>query len=353
MAKSKHEAPKTLLGHEHVREILGRAVQGEERPAQAYVFSGPESVGKRTIAFWLRRLLNCSGRVAVESGGRRRPEPCGTCRFCCRREGETLVDLVELTVQEKRVTIVVDQIRDLQRNEARFGSLEARWMVFLLPEAHRLTDQAANCLLKTLEEPVEGQVFILCTPSHAALLPTIRSRCQMIRFTPVATPRIEAWLRAEGVEAGRARLAAALSGGRPGMAWRLVDDDKTWKFRGSVLDFARQLSQANACDLLEMAEKLEPKGSTPDERRLNSLRTIELLESWFRDLTYSRNGMAESFLVNIDHTADLVAAARRYSGERILGALTALSEARVQQKRNANVKMLYGRLLLSLGADLR
>lgn len=342
-----------LLGHEHAREILARAV-AEGRPGQAYVFSGPEGVGKRATAVWFAALLNCPRRADVE--------PCGQCMSCKRFYVGSHPDLIELNVPEDKTLIGVDHVRALLQGDSRFRAMEGGYQVILLPHAHKISEQAANCLLKSLEEPQERQVFVLCSPSHAALLPTVLSRCQMVRFQPVEGERVAAWLEAQGVDAERARVAAVLSGGRPGRAHALAADQEAWAFRQRVLDEAVTLSRADAAEAMDVGDRLEPRGketvvegegkrTATDQKRIIAEQTFEILASWLRDLVCLQGGVDDRLVLMQDRLPALREASACYSRERLLDALQALREAREHVARNVNQKLLFSRLVLRLRGD--
>lgn len=328
----------TVLGHDLIRDVLRRALTGAG-PAQTYLFSGAEGVGKRTVGYWFARLLLCAGRAPDAA------DACGQCTSCRKAAAESHPDIVEVSLLEKRATIGVEQAREVQR-AARFAPIEGNWKIFLFTEAHRLTEQAMNSLLKLLEEPQDRRVFILMAPTRTALLPTILSRCQLLRFAPVPTPQVNAWLADLGADGARTELAAVLSEGRPGMALRMVSDTRLWDFRQKVLSYAASLAGADKLQLMEIAEKLEAAGGS--DKRLAIERTLEVLTMWFRDVIWLQRSLDERRVLNRDYIEPLHEAATRYSVERVLHAVDALREARDQFAHNVNAKLMYMRLLLHL-----
>jgi DNA polymerase-3 subunit delta' len=271
--------------------------------------------------------------------------PCGLCPSCRKIAAGNHPDVVEVALLARRATIGVEQAREVQQ-AARFAPLEGPWKIFLLPEAHRFTEQAMNGLLKTLEEPVERRIFVLMTPSHGALLPTILSRCQLVRFAPLQADEVSRWLVGLGVSEAQAGLAATLSEGRPGMALRMASDTRLWEFRDRVLAVAETLASADGCGLMDAAEKLEPSTST--EKRLAVERTLEMLTMWFRDIVWLQRGLDERRVLNRDRLEALREAAGRYRFETAMGALRALAEAREQVRGNVAVKLMFTRLALHL-----
>jgi DNA polymerase III delta' subunit len=183
--------------------------------AQAYAFTGPPGVGKQTTAVALAQALKCLSPLTAPSGGEG-PDACGVCRACTRIAAGQHPD-VTLVAPEEKTVITIDQIRGLAAR-AGLRAYEGAAKVWILDPAHEMQEPAANAFLKTLEEPSAGSLFILVTTGFSALLPTIRSRCQEVRFTALAEhlrtimggngrkPRTAA---AAAAAAARARLADA------------------------------------------------------------------------------------------------------------------------------------------------
>ena len=167
-----------VVGQEHVTRTLGQALQ-QERVAHGYIFSGHRGIGKTTIARILAMALNCRNKI----GGSKRPtsEPCGICESCTEIRAGNSLDVVEIDAATNRG---IDEIREL-RDAARYAPARDRYKIYLLDEAHQITDAAFNALLKTLEEPPEHVVFMMATTQPEDIPQTIRSRCQHFSFHAV------------------------------------------------------------------------------------------------------------------------------------------------------------------------
>ena len=204
-----------ILGHKRNLEQLVRAVDADSLH-HAYLFEGPQGVGKGTVARYLAHRTNCT------SDGER---PCGTCPTCIQITAGTHPDVLVLEPKADRAskTIAVDDVREIVRRTGyrRYGS---RRRFVLVEPAEALYDSAANALLKTLEEPPEGTGFILMCTNASALLPTILSRCQRVRFGAVPIDDLTRWLEAKGHGPESSR-AARLSQGCPGRALALLSGD--------------------------------------------------------------------------------------------------------------------------------
>jgi DNA polymerase-3 subunit delta' len=191
-----------IRGQETAIATLRRAIRGEKVP-HAYLFTGPAGVGKALAARALAMALNCE-----EAGD----DGCGACLSCTKTARGIHPDLITVGLPEKKKRIPIDAVRELERSLL-IRPHEGRVKLAIIDPADALTDAAANALLKTLEEPRPGAYLVLVTARASALLPTVRSRCQLVRFRPLATGTVRELLSEGGHDGERAAVAAALSGG--------------------------------------------------------------------------------------------------------------------------------------------
>src|SRR5262245_43864888 len=254
----------SLVGHQAARDALSRVCRDGRLP-HSLLFTGPDGVGKRTLAVELGRGLLC------DAGG---PDPCGRCGACQRtaraaleapeREEKAREKSDEPTGLNLRLhpdlmlvrpwpqSITIEQVRQLV-SEALARPFEAKARAFVIDEAHRMTEQAQNALLKCLEEPPASTYLVLVTSAPQALLPTIRSRCQQMRLGPLPSRLLEAHLRQSGLPAEEARLRASLSGGSLGAALAF-DSDEYRETREKLLASLEGLKSADVMKRLESAE---------------------------------------------------------------------------------------------------
>lgn len=199
-----------LLGHERIREQLARSADAGSLH-HAYLFEGPSGLGKRQVANWLARYVNCT----------REQRPCGVCSRCVQIAAGTHPDVIVLEPDGSRATrtIGVDAVREVVR-KAGYHRYDSARRFILIDPADAMMEPAANALLKTLEEPTEGTGFILVVGSASSLLPTIVSRCQRVRFGAVPTEAIAGWLKQQDLP--DAELAARSALGCPGRALTLA-----------------------------------------------------------------------------------------------------------------------------------
>jgi DNA polymerase-3 subunit delta' len=242
-------------------------------------------------------------------------------------------------IEPDGATVKIEQIRTLEADAA-LVPYEAQWKVFILNSAERMTEQAANALLKTLEEPARGTMFILLTGTVSALLPTIVSRCQIVTFSPLPHGQIEALLREKGMESSRARLIASLSRGsiERALSPEVASLPAT---RDLLLEGVGRALHDGPAALVELAEKL-----AKDREKLQQ--QLEILSAWLRDLMVAKTSGRTDWLVN-DDRGDVIA--RQAEGaplDAILDGLRAVHAAMDNLVRNANPRLSTEDLLLRL-----
>jgi len=197
-----------IVGQEVAVNILKKSIENN-RCAHAYLFVGPDGVGKRTTAIAFAKVLNC--RTSSSDG-------CDRCDSCIKIENGTHPDVELISPREGSLTISIDQIRKLQRRVS-YKPLEGNWKVYVIDDAASATEEAANCLLKTLEEPPPRVILILITENIYRLLSTVRSRCQLILFRQVPRKIIKKMLIDQyQVTPDKARCLSWLSSGSIGRA---------------------------------------------------------------------------------------------------------------------------------------
>ncbi|HEX3559658.1 MAG TPA: DNA polymerase III subunit delta' [Pyrinomonadaceae bacterium] len=340
-----------LVGNERAKETLRRMLRQGRVPG-ALLFAGDEGLGKRLFALELARALNCRTRRGVEA--------CGVCSSC-KRVGRFEAPPAERDEYKKvfwsehrdvgRVlpfnrNILVDAIRDLER-ECNFRPAEGEARVFLVEDAESLNDASSNALLKTLEEAMPTTHLILVTSRPAALLPTIRSRCQIVRFAPLGVEELEGYLIEKRKRAGEeARLAARLAAGRPGVALGLNLDTYRAR-RDAMLGVVEALAAGNdRVRLLRAAEELgDAKNKDEYEPRLDAL---ELL---IRDLWLLALDGAQARVVNYDLRDRLARLAASLRPARAARWLAHVEELRAHLNVNINRRAATDALFLGMASD--
>ena len=342
----------TLYGNERAKETLRRML-GQGRVPGALLFAGESGLGKKLFALELARALNCRSRRGVEA--------CGVCPACVR-VGRFQYPAADDRDEHKKViwsehrdvaavipynrNILVDAVRDLER-EANFRPVEGESRVFIIESAESMNESASNALLKTLEEPPPTTHIVLVTSRPSGLLQTIRSRCQTVRFAPLAPGELEKHLVESGKRAGEeARLAAQLSSGRPGVALGLNLD--TYRARRDAMFGVVEALAAGGdrVRLLRAAEELgDAKNKDEYEPRLDALEIL------VRDLWLLSLGGADGRLVNTDLRERLAHVAEGLAPARAARWLTRIEELRGRLAVNVNRRAATDSLFLTMSAD--
>jgi len=342
-----------LTGNSRVKAALKRMLIADRLPG-ALLFTGEEGIGKKLFALEVARALNC--RTPKDN------EACGVCSSCVRirklnypqrDDAEEWTQIiwtnhpdVGLVVAPKRV-LRVEQMRQIEK-EANFRPFEGKARVFLIDEADKLNDASANALLKVLEEPPKTSHLILITARPAMLLPTILSRCQMIRFSPLTPDEVETHLLKNNlVDTKTARLRARAAGGSIGRA--LSGDLATFTSqRKSMLKVLNALVLSDdRAQLLRSAEELnEAQYRDEFEERLDVLETL-IRDAWMLSL-----GVATSQLVNEDLIGELNTIGQKLDPARAGDWILQIEDLREQLIVNVNRKVTTDSLFLVMAGDV-
>lgn len=316
-----------IAGHGDKITML-RNMLAAGRVPHALLFAGPPGVGKMLTARTLAAALLCGGG---------RDEPCGGCPSCRLIGQGAHPDLVILAADG--TSLKIDQIRALQ-HEAALAPYNGNGRVFLIEEAERLTAQAANSLLKILEEPPEGTVFILTAASQHAMLPTIVSRCRIFSFRPLAPDVLERLLQAQGAAPTAAAVAARVSGGRVGEALALLAEGGLAR-RDEAVALVAALPGGGAALVWTQGmalDKLAPADLAAFLRHLTQvLRDLLVIASGREDLAFNR-----------DVLGTLRGLAAAWDAIRLDEALQAVREAGRALEGNANTRLTCEAMLIYL-----
>lgn len=317
-----------IIGHEGQKQVLRRALSSG-RLAHAYLFEGPEGVGKGLMALALVRALFCP-----QANG------CGTCSACRKVDHFNHPDLH--TLEADGQFIKIEQVRSIQK-ELAYRPLEAKHRVCIIDGADRLHPAAGNALLKTLEEPPPGTLFILLSAKPEGVLRTIRSRCQRLPFGRLPQALLERLLETKlQVEAAHSHVLAALSDGSLKKALGR-DRELYLQERITLLKTLTALSPGSLLPLFELAEKL-----AEDKERLPDI--LDILQGFYRDLLLVLLGRPQNELVNVDLLEKIQRAAARETTASLLPKIEAIVSCRRALERNVNKQLAMDVLLMRLVA---
>jgi DNA polymerase-3 subunit delta' len=312
-----------VSGHDWAVEMLQRQVlTGSLR--HAYLLTGPVGVGRRTLAVRLAQAINCASPLAPAV-------PCRMCRTCRQIESEQHPDLMVIRKPEDKKDIPVDKIREL----GKFFSLKpymSPYKIVIILNFEDANASSQNALLKTLEEAPSFGVILLTAGNMEQLLPTIASRCEILRMRPLRVESVNEFLRAQGVEADQANLLSHLSDGRPGYAMQLLDDHKALAFRSEKLDDLHRLMSAKLRERIHYSEKL-----VKDKDAFRQ--TLFIWLSYWRDVMLKASG-AQIELTNSDRVEEIENLAYALDRVRAHAVTDGLEQAIDRLDRNVNSRLL-------------
>lgn len=328
-----------ICGHEKISDFFKKSVVNG-RLAQAYIFWGQSHLGKFTLA------QEFIGSIFCLAGGKN--VPCGECLHCRQLKKGLHPDvyLVEKKTDEKtgkqKKEIVIDQIRDL-KSRLQQGTLLNSYKAAIIPEAQYLNENAANALLKLLEEPTPKTIIILIADDIKKLPATIVSRSQALKFLPVAEKKIERFL----AERGLAQEAARWSIGRPGLALVLAQDESAVKQRREQIEKFLKIMPLNLGLKISAVEDLIDweKDEAANVSHLNAL--LDVWQSVLRDLLLLKNNN-QPLVANFDFFDALLKASSFFTRWKISVLLKEISLARAYFSQNINAKFILENLIIKL-----
>lgn len=317
-----------IVGHEDSIDML-QAMLAAGRVPHALLFVGQEGIGKAMVANVLAAALLCHA-----GDGR----PCGKCRSCGQLEQKLHPDF--LVVRPEGRTIKIEQIRAMQ-HEMSLAPYTGRYKVCIIEEAETMSKEAANSLLKVLEEPPGDVVFILVAAARYRLLPTILSRCLTLSFQPIPCNQLTAALRARGGAPEQAETAAHLSSGRMGIALGILSPGGL-TLRDTAMDIVQRLPAGGMNMIWDSASKIS-KMERPEVLLLLRYFTYIL-----RDILLTAVGQARQMLYNSDLTDELAGQTQYWQEAGLLAALREIKAAERAINGNANIQLTCEALLIKV-----
>ena len=332
-----------LIGHGWAVDLLGRHIASDQ-VRHAYLITGPDGVGKRTLAMRFAQALNCTD--PAKPG-----ETCGQCRSCQFIQRKQFPDLHIVEAEDVGGILKVEQIRELQHQLA-LSPYEGKRRVALLLRFHEANANAANALLKTLEEPASKVVILLTAQSKETLLPTIPSRCEVLPLRNVSRDQIEKALIGRGEGNESAALLARLAAGRPGWAFRYASNPDLLNERTEYLEDLLNILQTGRLERFKHVERVTQAWERERKRGAEHprLRAIGVLEHW---VSFWRDAMMHAYDAtaeqrNVDRTEDIQMLVSALSPGKISESLCKIEQLKRDLQKNANVRLAIENLMLDL-----
>lgn len=321
-----------IIGQRSAIKILQEQLEAG-RINHAYLFTGKEGVGKKNLAWEFAKALICKGKKL---------DSCDSCVDCQRIDHFNHPDVRIIAIGENSKQIKIDQIREFQK-EIVYKPYESNWKVYIIDQADRMTTQAANSILKTLEEPPEYAVIILLAEEISQLLTTVISRCQQIKLQNISRAMIENYLVAHEIEEKKAGLISRLAEGSLGKALNLVKkEEKFLTTREGLLDFLLTLPEGDTIKIFNRAEEMVKlvKGDFP---------LFNLLSTWYRDIMIYKQGK-EKGIINYDYLQGIKNQAQEYTITELISIIELINKYQGYIVRNVRKDLVLQVILLKIRA---
>lgn len=301
-------------------KILREELQSE-RINHAYLFTGKEGVGKKTLAFEFVKALLC---LKKETDG------CNSCINCKKIDHFNHPDVKLLEKEEGSKQIKIDQIRELQK-EISYKPYETDWKIYIIDGADNMTLPAANSLLKILEEPPSYAVIILLAEKINQLLPTVISRCQQVKLSNISQEKIREYLSQEkeqNIESKQIRLYSMLAQGSLGRAQELINNDDFFDKREEILKVLSRLPDLSTVNIFDYSDKLADYIN-------DEFPFFNLISSWYRDIMLYMNEEQDNIL-NLDYIEEIKKQSQRFNIEKLIAIIKLIDK--YQNYINSNVR---------------
>jgi DNA polymerase-3 subunit delta' len=332
-----------VIGQDKAKKFL-KGVMSKDKIPHAYLFAGIPGIGKTTMARALAMALNC---LDPKEG-----EACGNCSSCRQIQGGNSPDFVIIESSEDSQYIKIEQIRNELNRRLSFAPF-GRFRVSVIYQAEKMTEEASNAFLKTLEEPPPMNILILNATNPLDLLPTIASRCQKVSFHPLSDEDITKWLnREKHVDTETASILAKISAGSLGRSLRMLESGFLDKRGDWLLEIAK-ISNLPEAEIIEFALKCSGEEKYPGmgvsekgETRIFDM--LSVWETWYRDLLLVCEGASPHLMMNTDFSHKLQKSAGNFKINRLIESLFVINSAKRDLKRKQNTKLVMEHMLLNL-----
>lgn len=319
-----------IIGHESIIQHLQNAI-ASGKVSHAYIFHGEEGMGKRTLAKAFAKTLQC------EEGG---ILPCNRCKSCMQLESDNHPDIMWVT--HEKASIGVDDIRIQVNSDIQIKPYNSPYKVYVIDDADKLTEQAQNALLKTMEEPPEYAVILLLTDNVSLILPTILSRCVLLNLKPVNKQLIKEYLMEKHqIPDYMAEVAAAFSGGNVGKAIKYSSSEDFDKMKEDVLHILKYIDDMELHEIISGLKVLTASKTNIEDY-------IDLMTLWYRDILMFKATKDPDLLLYREELSFIRNQANIRSYEGVEKIMKAMQKAKVRLKANVNFDIAVELMLLTI-----
>lgn len=322
---------KDVVGHRDIIQYIKEAVE-QDKVSHAYILNGQRGSGKKMLAKLFAMTLQC------ESG---KSEPCGVCHSCIQADNNNHPDIITVR-HEKPASISVEDIRQQVNGDIMIKPYSGRYKIYIIPEADLLTVQAQNALLKTIEEPPEYAVIFLLTENADSLLPTIRSRCVMLKLRNIKDKLVKKYLMEQvKVPDYQAELCAAFAQGNIGRALMLAKSEHFNEIKEEAIQLLRYIDEMELDEIVGAIKEI-------NKYKLEVTDYLDIITIWYRDVLLYKATQDVSSIVFRDQLKFIKEKASKSSYEGLETILESIEKAKVRLKANVNFDLVMELLLLTI-----
>lgn len=320
----------SIIGHEQVKQHLQTAIE-QNKISHAYIFNGEQGMGKRLLASVFAETLQCEDKGI---------NPCGLCKSCIQAEAGNHPDIRFIT--HEKYSIGVEDIRTQINNDIGIKPYSSPYKIYIIPDAEKMTEQAQNALLKTMEEPPEYAVIILLTDNVEYMLQTILSRCIVLNLKPIKREVVEKFLMERfGIPDYVAKLSSAFSQGNVGKALRYSTASDFLEMKEETLHLLKYIDEMELYEIVEAIKKLS-------EHKLEIDDYLDIIKLWYRDILMFKVTKDPNALLFKEEYRFLVEQAKIRSYEEIEEIIKAVDKAKQRLKANVNFEIAIELMLLTI-----
>ncbi len=322
---------KDVIGHKDIIEYVQNAVKSD-KVSHAYILNGERGSGKKLLANLFARLLLCENSDE---------EPCNECKSCVQAENRNNPDII-IVQHSKPNSITIDEIREQVNNDVMIKPYSYKYKVYIIPEADNMTEQAQNALLKTIEEPPAYAVIILLTENADALLPTIQSRCVMLKLRNIRDTLVKAYLMQQlQIPEYQAKVCAAFAQGNIGKAIKLANSEHFNEIKDEAISLLKHINETELADVSDCVKNIT-------NYKIDIVEYLDVISIWYRDILIYKATKNVERVVFRDQLDTIEERARRSSYEGIEIILTAIETAKTRLRANVNFDLVMELLLLTI-----
>lgn len=323
---------KDIIGQESIKKHLQTAIKTGNL-SHAYIINGEYGSGRQTIASALAKTIQCQSKTDDT-------DACGVCTSCKQAESHNHPDIKYIT--HDKTSISVNDIREQLNNDISIKPYSSEYKIYIIPDANKMTEQAQNALLKTIEEPPVYAIIILLTENCDSLLPTIRSRCVTLTMNPVEKDKICTYLENKfQLEPEQAQIAANYCQGNIGKAIRFASSSDFIEMKNQVLKLLKNLDSMDIASIIDTIKEF-----STHKNDINDY--LDLMLLWYRDVLMFKVTKDANLLLYSDEYSAISEQATKRDYENIENIIAAIDKAKVRLKANVNFDVTIELIILAM-----